>query len=225
MFSGIIEEVGGIRSLHREADAVQLSIEAEVVLEGLGLGDSVSVDGACLTVTALDPGGFTVGLAPETLRRTALGAVATGTRVNLERAVRVGDRLGGHIVQGHVDGTAQIRDLIPEGDSLLVCFEPAAALMPYIVEKGFIAIDGISLTVAARTESEFSVALVAYTRGHVALVDKGVGALVNLEVDIIAKYVERLLGSRVDQPGGLGALAPTESGGLGALPPSPAGAV
>ena len=196
MFSGIIEEVGLIRALESDDESVQLSVDAETVLDGLGLGDSVNVDGACLTVTALDDCGFTVGLAPETLRRTALGSAKSGTRVNLERALRVGDRLGGHIVQGHVDGTARICDLRSDGDSLLVWFEPDGSLMPYIVEKGFIAIDGISLTVAAREASRFSIALVAYTRGHVALVDKKLGDLVNLEVDVIAKYVESLLDGR-----------------------------
>lgn len=202
MFSGIVEEIGSVRALSQEGDAVHLSIGAEVVLDGLGLGDSVNVDGACLTVTSLDSGGFTVGLAPETLRRTAHGSLTVGARVNLERAVRVGDRLGGHIVQGHVDGTARICDLQPEGDSLIVGLEPARALMPYVVEKGFIAIDGTSLTVAGRTATTFSIALVAYTREHVALADKKVGDLVNLEVDVIAKYVESLLDGR---KGGVGA--------------------
>ena len=223
MFSGIIEEVGRVRILRRAGDAVELSIKAETVLEGLGLGDSINVDGACLTVTAFDLAGFTVGLAPETLRRTALGALTTNAPVNLERAVRVGDRLGGHIVQGHVDGTARVCDLIPDGDSLSVWFEPAAALMSYIVEKGFIAIDGISLTVAARTRGRFAVALVAYTRGHVALVDKKAGDLVNLEVDVIAKYVESLLGSHVQGVGGPRDVAPGAEG-LGDLPATEVGA-
>ncbi len=201
MFSGIIEEVGEVRSLRQSGDSVHLSVGATVVLDGLGLGDSVDVNGACLTVTALDDEEFTVGLAPETLRRTNLGGLAEGARVNLERAVRVGDRLSGHIVQGHVDGTAPVCEIRSEGDSLMVSLEPTPALMRYVVEKGFVAVDGISLTVAQRTETRFSVALVAYTRAHVALADKGVGDLVNLEVDIIAKYVESLLGGRSDRVG------------------------
>ncbi|MSQ24085.1 MAG: riboflavin synthase [Chloroflexi bacterium] len=202
MFSGIIEEVGQVRNLETDVDTVRLTVNAEQVLEGLSLGDSVTVDGACLTVTSTDQAGFTVELAPETLRRTALGALVPGKRVNLERALRVGDRLGGHYVQGHVDGTASIVAQEPEGDSLLVWFEPSNVLAPYIVEKGYVAIDGISLTVAGRTETRFSVALVAYTRQHVALVDKQLGDLVNLEVDVIAKYVESILDHR---PGGVGA--------------------
>jgi riboflavin synthase len=197
MFTGIVEEVGVVRALERKDEHVRLSVRASQAREGLQLGDSVSVDGACLTITALDPEGFEVGLAPETLRRTALGAVRSGTRVNLERAVRVGDRLGGHIVQGHVDGVARIVAIRPEGDSLFVTFEIADELAPYIVEKGFVAVDGASLTVAARSGSQFSVALIAYTQEHVATVDKGVGGSVNIEVDIIAKYVESILGSRL----------------------------
>ena len=174
-----------------------LSVGADVVRDGLTLGDSVSVDGACLTVTALDPDGFQVGLAPETLRRTALEDVREGSLVNLERAVRVGDRMGGHYVQGHVDATARIVDFRPEADSLVATFEVPDSIAPYIVEKGFVAVDGISLTVTERAGSRFSVALVAYTRDHVALADKEPGQRVNIEVDILAKYVESLLAARV----------------------------
>ena len=196
MFTGIVEEVGQVRSLEQMDDHVTLSVRATVAREELRLGDSVSVEGACLTITALDPEGFTVGLAPETLRRTALGSVSPGTRVNLERALRVGDRLGGHIVQGHVDGTAQIVAIRPEGDSLFVTFEADDTIAPYIVQKGFVAVDGASLTVADRSTHTFSVALIAYTQEHVSLVDKGIGDRVNIEVDILAKYVESILGSR-----------------------------
>jgi len=202
VFTGIVEEVGTLRSLDRTVDGVRVWVDAALVREGLALGDSVSVDGACLTIAVLDATGFAVGLSPETLRRTTLGTAMPGTRVNLERAVRVGDRLGGHYVQGHVDGTATIAAMREEGDSLVVTFEAPTALMPYIVEKGFVTIDGISLTVTERRGSEFSVALVAYTREHVGLAHKFRGGLVNLEVDIIAKYVESILGER------LGATAP-----------------
>ena len=202
MFTGIVEEVGTLRSLDRTVDGVRMWVDAALVREGLAPGDSVSVDGACLTISVLDAVGFAVGLSPETLRRTTLGTAMPGTRVNLERAVRVGDRLGGHYVQGHVDGTATIAAMREEGDSLVVTFEAPIALMRYIVEKGFVTIDGISLTVTERRGSEFSVALVAYTREHVGLAHKSRGGLVNLEVDIIAKYVESILGER------LGAMAP-----------------
>jgi riboflavin synthase len=196
VFTGLVEEVGTVRTLRREGDSVLLSIGAELVRGDLALGESVSVDGACLTVTALDGGGFQVGLAPETLRRTALEDAREGSSINLERAVRVGDRMGGHYVQGHIDATARILDFRPEGDSLVTTFEVPDLIGPYIVEKGFVAVDGISLTVTERAGSRFSVALVAFTRDHVALVDKKPGQRVNIEVDILAKYVESLLAAR-----------------------------
>lgn len=198
MFTGIVEEVGEVRALDRSSDSVVLSVRAATVLDQLSLGDSVAVDGVCLTVTAVDPEGFTVGLAPETLRRTAFSSVKPGERVNLERALRVEDRFGGHIVQGHVDGVARISGIRPDGDSILMSFETTGALVPYIVEKGFVAIDGISLTVTGCEGNRFSVAVVAYTQHHVALLDKGVDDLVNLEVDVIAKYVESILAHRLE---------------------------
>lgn len=197
MFSGIIEEVGTVRALAGSEAGVSMSIAASRVLEDLSLGDSVSVDGACLTVTGLDSEGFAVDLSPETLRRTALGNLQGGMRVNLERAVRVGDRIGGHYVQGHVDGVGGIVRMRPEGDSLVVSFEVASELARYIVEKGFVAVDGVSLTVTERDGSCFSVALVPHTRAHIALEDKREGDAVNVEVDVIAKYVENLLRERL----------------------------
>jgi riboflavin synthase len=202
MFTGIVEEVGTVRELRRDRESVTLSVAAQIVRDDVALGDSVSVDGTCLTITDLDDRGFTFGLAPETLQRTSLGGLSNGSRVNLERAVRPMDRLGGHIVQGHVDGVARIVALQPDGDSLRVSLDAPADLARYIVEKGFVALDGISLTVTERVGTRFAVALVAYTRGHVALVDKGIGDPVNLEVDVLAKYVESILGDRVGSTGG-----------------------
>jgi riboflavin synthase len=173
-----------------------LSVSAPDIREGLGLGDSVCVDGACLTITQLDPQGFTVGLAPETLRRTGLGEIKAGARVNLERAVPVGGRLGGHIVQGHVDGVVRILAVRPEGDSIVVSLEAPESIGRYIVEKGFVALDGISLTVTSRAGQQFSVALVPYTQTHVGLSGKSVGDTVNVEVDILAKYVESILAAK-----------------------------
>jgi riboflavin synthase len=206
LFTGIVEEVGIIRSIDHPSDGVRVWVDAVRVREDLGLGDSVSVDGTCLTIISLDNAGFAVGLAPETLRRTTLGSIRPGARVNLEGAVRVGERLGGHYVQGHVDGTATIVDMRVDGDSCVLTFEAPAALMPYIVEKGFVAIDGVSLTVTERLSTRFAVALVAYTRLHVTLGEKSIGSRVNVEVDIIAKYVESVLGDR------LGARSPALSG-------------
>ena len=193
MFTGIVEAVGTVRLVDARPGQTVLALHAPDIREGLALGDSVCVDGACLTVTDLDPEGFTVGLAPETLRRTALGSVTEGSRVNLERAVPVGGRLGGHVVQGHVDGVGRIAGLRPEGDSVVVTIEVGEQMSRYIVEKGFVALDGISLTVTERGDRHLAVALVPYTQTHVNLSTKQVGDPVNIEVDVLAKYVESIL--------------------------------
>ncbi len=193
MFTGIVEEVGSVQALKERDGGVYLTVGAEAVLGDLRLGDSVSINGVCLTVTQREAYSFTVGLAPETLRRTDLGDLSPGDGVNLERALAAGGRMGGHYVQGHVDGTGQVVDVRPEADSLWMTFSAPRELLPYLVVKGFVAIDGISLTIAAREEATFSVALIAYTQTAVTLGRKRPGARVNLEVDIIAKYVESLL--------------------------------
>ena len=194
MFTGIVEEVGTVRASRPGT----LTVEGRVVMADLKLGDSVAIDGVCLTVVERTESTFSVNVQPETLRRTNLGGLAVGQRVNLERAVTPTTRLGGHIVQGHVDATGRIVELRPDGDGLLVRFQTPERLMRYIVEKGFIAVNGISLTVATVGDDWFTVALVRYTRDHVALLDRGVGSTVNLEVDVLAKYVERLLQVRSD---------------------------
>jgi riboflavin synthase len=193
VFTGIIEEIGRVEWLGERAGGVVLRVGARTVVQDLRLGDSISVNGACLTVTAVDATGFSVGLSPETLRRTNLGELRPGDGVNLERALAVGGRLGGHYVQGHVDGVGTIVGRRPEGDSLWMTFEAPADLLRYLVVKGFVAVDGISLTITEREGPTFSVALVAYTQGAVTLPHKPLGARVNLEVDVIAKYVESLL--------------------------------
>lgn len=196
MFTGIVEEVGQILAWRRDG-ADTLRIGAGRVLGDAQPGDSVAVDGACLTLTALDRGWFEVGLAPETLRRTSLGQRQPGDGVNLERAVAAGGRFGGHYVQGHVDGTGRILEKQPDGSSLLLTFSVPEALERYVVEKGFVAVDGISLTVTATAPGRFSIALVEYTQAAVTLPGKPVGASVNLEVDVLAKYVERLMEARL----------------------------
>jgi riboflavin synthase len=201
MFTGIVEEIGRIRELIVGPDGNRLSIHAGRTLEGVIAGDSIAVDGACLTVTDLDADGFWVGLSPETCERTNLGERRVGEPLNLERAVQAGGRLGGHYVQGHVDGVGQIVDKRPDGDSLRVWFDAPADLMRYIVVKGYICIDGVSLTVTDRADRRFGVALVQYTQGAVTLPSKPVGASVNLEVDVIAKYVESLLEARGEHTG------------------------
>ena len=193
MFTGIVEEVGRVSSLHD----YRFAINAENVLSDVKIGDSISVNGACLTVVEFDDRSFAVDLAPETLRRTSLGEAGPGSAVNLERALAASDRMGGHIVQGHVDGTGSITGLTPEADCYIMEIEASDSLVPYIVEKGFIAVDGISLTVVQRTERRFTISVIPFTMQNTNLHEKSVGDRVNLEADILAKYVESLLQSRL----------------------------
>ena len=190
MFTGIIEEVGHVRVLRAGAEP-SLTVAAGIVLEGTRLGDSISVNGACLTVTALDANTFTVGLMPETLRRTNLGEVKSGDPVNLERALTLSGRLGGHFVQGHVDGTGRLASARQEGQARILRFTAPPEVMRYVVPKGFIAVDGISLTVVESDSTSFSVSLVTFTQMNVSLSEKRPGQVVNLETDILGKYVER----------------------------------
>lgn len=196
MFTGIVEEMGKVGLLRQEGNSAVLRIDAEKVLEDLAVGDSVAADGVCLTVTRKDNRGLVVELSPETLRRTNLGSRRPGDLVNLERAVAVGSRMGGHYVQGHVDGIGQIVARRREGDAQVVAFRAPEALMPYIVDRGFIAVDGISLTVVRRTTDTFTATLVRHTQEMVTLSRKPVGSTVNLEVDVMAKYVENLLAAQ-----------------------------
>lgn len=189
MFTGIIEELGTVK----EASPKELTIAASRVLEGTAPGDSISVNGACLTVIHLTRDSFTVDIMPETQRRTNLGSVRRGDKVNLERSMPLGGRLGGHLVQGHVDSTGKVQSLTPEGEALLVRYQAPPEIMRYVVSKGFIAVDGASLTVADRDAQSFTVSLVGFTRQHTNLDSRRPGEMVNLEVDIVAKYVERLV--------------------------------
>ena len=195
MFTGIVEEAAPTRALELDAPngGGRLSISPIRVLEGLKLGDSIAVNGACLTVVAVDGEAFVVDLAPETLRKTNLGSLTRGSVVNLERPLAVGDRLGGHIVQGHVDATVRVQSAKSEADAVIMGFRTPKRLMPYIVEKGFVAVDGISLTVVNKRASSFTVSVIPYTRENTTLKERRVGDLVNLEVDVLAKYVESLL--------------------------------
>ena len=192
MFTGIVEEVGQVSSL----SDYRLVVRAETVLEDAHVGDSISVNGACLTVVEFDQSSFAVDLAPETLRRTSLGQVGPGSAVNLERALAAHDRMGGHIVQGHVDGTGDITGLTPEADCFIMEIQAPETLTPYIVEKGFIAVDGISLTVVQSAEPRFTISIIPFTMQHTNLREREVGDRVNLEADILAKYVESLLAAR-----------------------------
>ena len=192
MFTGIVSEVGNVVSLQ----SGKLTVGAALVLKGLEPGGSIAVNGACLTVTEFTPTSFTVDLSPETLRRTNLGILKTGHSVNLERPLGLGGELGGHLVQGHIDGTGRIIAISPQGGSTIFRFEAPLEIMRYLVEKGFVAVEGISLTVAGRTASYFEVSIIEYTRTHTNLAAHKIGDQVNLEVDIMAKYVEQYLSSQ-----------------------------
>lgn len=193
MFTGIIEEIGIIKTLQ----AGKLTIAADSVLKGTKLGDSINVNGACLTVTAMSRNTFSIDVMPETLRRTNLGALRPGEGVNLERGLAADGRFGGHFVQGHVDGTGRVISVIPEDEAFLMKVSAPSDIICYVVGKGFIAVDGVSLTVTDCDAVSFKVSLVDYTLQHTTLRHKKPGDLVNLEVDIIAKYVEKLkCGSR-----------------------------
>jgi len=194
MFTGIVEEVGIVESLSEVVGGWSLTVKAQTVLEGACLGHSIAVNGACLTVTALTVNSFAVGLSPETLRRTNLGALRSGEGVNLERALTANGRIGGHFVQGHVDGTGEARAFRPEGDSLWVTVGAAPELLRYTVPKGYIAVDSVSLTVVDVFPDAFTFMLVAYTQQHTTLPRKPVDSRVNLEVDILGKYVEKFIG-------------------------------
>jgi riboflavin synthase len=187
VFTGIVEEIGRVIS----ARPGNLAVAAGKVLEGMEEGASLAVNGVCLTVTGFDNKSFTVEVMPETLSRTNLGLLKTGDGVNLERPITLGGRLGGHLVQGHIDTTGRVISVTPRGESIIAGFEAPPRLMAYIVEKGFIAVDGVSLTTVSRNTSVFQVSLVGYTRQHTILGSRRVGDTVNLEADIIAKYVEQ----------------------------------
>ncbi len=194
MFTGLVEDMGTITRADRRSDALVLAIQPQrIAVSELAVGDSVCHDGACLTVTEVSRGTFSVLAGAETLARTTLGTARVGKRVNLERALRVGDRLGGHWVTGHIDGTGELavrRDL---GANLVLGFRTTRPLLRYIVEKGSIAVAGVSLTVNAVDHDTFAIAIIPHTRDHTTLGDLVIGDRVNLEVDILAKHVEKLL--------------------------------
>ncbi|HUN23271.1 MAG TPA: riboflavin synthase [Anaerolineales bacterium] len=194
MFTGIVEEMGVVEALREVQGGWHLVVRAQTVLENTQLGDSIAINGTCLTVTHLTPTSFTVGLAPETLRLTNLGDLQLGDTVNLERSLTPTSRMGGHFVQGHVEGTGEILQKWVEGDSLWLSIAPPAKLLRYIVPKGFICVDGASLTVVDVTPQSFTFMLIAYTQQQIGLPHKPVGARVNLETDILSKYVEKLTG-------------------------------
>jgi riboflavin synthase len=188
LFTGITEEIGKVKLIQ----SGKLAITAGKVLEGTELGSSMAVNGTCLTVTDFDSHSFSVGVQPETLRRTNIGFLKVGDEVNLERPMMMGGRLGGHLVQGHIDDTGKVISIRHERESILMGFSMPHRLMRYIAVKGFIAVDGLSLTVVELGKDTFTVSLVAFTQSHTTISKRKVGDIVNIEVDIIAKYVESL---------------------------------
>lgn len=193
MFTGIIEEMGTVKSLSVRSESARIQIEARKVLADVRHGDSIAVNGVCLTVTAFSPRGFTADVMPETLRKTNLVELSPGQKVNLERALALGGRIGGHLVSGHVDGTGRIRDRRLEENAVVLWISASLEILRVIVPKGSIAVDGISLTVADVAHDAFSVSLVPHTAAQTTLGSKGHGEIVNLENDLIGKYVDRLL--------------------------------
>ncbi len=200
MFTGIVEEVGRVQRVTAGGRAGQLCIRCSRVLEGSKIGDSIAVNGVCLTVTALLPDGFTADVMPETLRRSSLGALQTGDGVNLERAMPADGRFGGHIVSGHIDGLGRVASFRREENAVWLSIAADPALLRLVVEKGSIAIDGVSLTVAAVSDAGFQVSIIPHTAKETILLQKKAGDGVNLETDIVGKYVARLLGSGACAP-------------------------
>ena len=200
MFTGIIEEIGSIAAVKRGRFSAVLTVHAAQVLEGTKIGDSIAVNGICLTVTALQPGGFSADVMHETLDRSSLSQLKPGSRVNLERALAADGRFGGHIVAGHADGVGTITDIRRDDTAVWYSVRAAPPLLRYIVEKGSITIDGISLTVAKVFPDGFAVSVIPHTADNTVLKDKNKGDVVNLETDIIGKYVEKLLSAAEVRP-------------------------
>ena len=194
MFTGLVAELGSVEKLAQQGSSFHLTVAAAKVMQNLKIGDSVAVNGVCLTVVRLGDASFTADVMPETVRLTNIGLLHTGDRVNLERTLRLCDGLDGHIVSGHVEGLGTIASRRPDGIAMVVTITTPPELLKYIIKKGSIAIDGISLTVTEVTETSFSVSLIPHTAKETTLGFKDVGDKVNLETDIIAKYVERMLG-------------------------------
>ena len=200
MFTGIVEETGTVRQISVTPDGARLTIEAVTALEGTRVGDSIAMNGACLTVVTRDDRTFAVEATPETLRRTNLGELGIGDRLHLERALAVGGRFGGHFMQGHVDGTGTIRDRQTVGDAVVQSFSAPPEIVRYLVPKGSISVDGVSLTVVNVGADWFDVWLIPHTLDVTLLTHKPVGATVNLEADILAKYVARAVEASLPVP-------------------------
>ena len=194
MFTGIVEEIGIIKGINKGAESASITIGAKNILEDVKLGDSIATNGVCLTVTHFTKDSFTVDVMPETMRKSSLSNISIGSKVNLERALKLSDRLGGHIVSGHIDGTGVIKEFKKEDNAVWISIEAHEEILKYIINKGSIAIDGVSLTVAYVDKKIFKVSIIPHTGEETTLLNKKIGDKVNLECDLIGKYVERLSG-------------------------------
>jgi riboflavin synthase len=192
MFTGIIEEIGIIQSLARKGHSIALTIQAGKVLSGLKAGDSINTNGVCLTVTSFSADGFSTDVMPETFSRSSFSKIRVGEKVNLERALRLGDRLGGHLVSGHIDGTGTVNRKWTDENAEWITISADPGILKYIVEKGSVALDGVSLTVAHADDRSFDVSLIPFTQHETILHDRTTGNLVNIECDVVGKYIEKL---------------------------------
>jgi riboflavin synthase len=193
MFTGLIEDLGTVRELRKDTDRVRITVATRIPMIELTIGESIAVNGICLTLVSFGGGTFCADVSPETLKRTTLTELTPGCSVNLERALRLSGRLGGHLVSGHVDSVATIIERIQDGNAVRFTFRLSTAVNRYVAEKGSVAVDGISLTTFGVTEDSFSAAIIPHTLAMTTLKDKRIGSKVNIETDIIGKYVERLL--------------------------------
>lgn len=193
MFTGLVEEIGIVQSILRGTKSAKIVIKANTVLNDVKLGDSISTNGVCLTVTDFKSNTFSVDVMAETMRRSSLKNLASGDKVNLERALRLGDRLGGHLVSGHIDGTGVISSFDREDNAYWITIQSREELLKYIIHKGSVAIDGVSLTVAYVDERVFKVSIIPHTKDVTTLLDKSIGDEVNLECDMVGKYIEKLM--------------------------------
>lgn len=193
MFTGIVEEIGSVKNVIKSAKTCVLTINASKILEDVSLGDSIAVNGVCLTVTKFDKGEFSVDVMNETLKKSSLNSIKSGTRVNLERAMSANGRFGGHIVSGHIDGLGKIISIREDGNAIWFEIEAEKEILKYIIKKGSVALDGVSLTVAELGKRSFKISMIPHTLAETIFSDKVVGDVINIENDCIGKYVERLL--------------------------------
>ena len=194
MFTGLVEEIGIVNNISLQGNSGTIAIKASVVTEGTKVGDSIAVNGVCLTVTSLSDDGFTADVMAETVRRSSLGSLKNGDRCNLERAMAADGRFGGHIVSGHIDGTGRVAKVVKEENAIWFTIEADKSLLDYIVEKGSVALDGISLTVAAVSNTDFKVSIIPHTQEATTLYLRKPGDIINIETDVIGKYVAKMMG-------------------------------